>query len=285
MAQLSSLTVNGDQFNLPRGTTVQRPADPVAGMTRFNTSTSSFESYDGVKWITIGSDRLYPGATSWNYASSGYELATRYAWLPSGYYWIKNGNMPIPLQMYVDMTEEGGGYDFFPINNGVSVARAYQVTADVNQSAGGWHSGIPLGLDRMYPRSKQHWIALSNFVQNILLQNVDTYHTTHMGPIYRETTGGDGSASGDYNLLGVSMRNPRYYSDGVPDWKVPDNGRWWLRDTVFTEPNGDYGAYGHLRMRAAFPQPYTGQDLAFNDLSSYVGFTGANYIVSTNTKP
>ena len=34
----------------------------------------------------------------------------------SGQYWIQSHSMPNPLQMYVDATEDGGGYDFYPIN-------------------------------------------------------------------------------------------------------------------------------------------------------------------------
>ena len=34
----------------------------------------------------------------------------------SGQYWIQSHSMPSPLQMYVDATEDGGGYDFYPIN-------------------------------------------------------------------------------------------------------------------------------------------------------------------------
>jgi hypothetical protein len=135
----------------------------------------------------------------------------------------------------------------------------------------------------MYPRSKQHWTALRNFVANILLQNVNLYHTSHIGPIYRETGASAGSASGNYTAL--IMRNPRYYGSGVPDWKVPDNGRWWLRDSTYSEPNGDYAAYGHLGNRG-IPVNYIGEyTLIFNDLGNYTQTTGSNYIISTNAKP
>nr|WP_319527809.1 hypothetical protein [Pseudomonas laurentiana] len=39
---------------LPSGTTAQRPASPVAGMLRYNTSTSKMERYIGGKWLTHG---------------------------------------------------------------------------------------------------------------------------------------------------------------------------------------------------------------------------------------
>jgi hypothetical protein len=98
------------------------------------------------------------------------------------------------------------------------------------------------------------------------------------------------------------MRDPRYYGSGAEDWKVPDGGRWWARDTTFTEPNGDYLNFGFLSIsgfRVVFntgalstqntrsvPQPYDLSDIGFNDIAN--GFhhnTGQFYLVSTNAKP
>ena len=39
---------------IPVGTTAQRPANPQAGMTRFNTDTGQIEGYDGFSWGLIG---------------------------------------------------------------------------------------------------------------------------------------------------------------------------------------------------------------------------------------
>jgi hypothetical protein len=86
-------------------------------------------------------------------ARSGLELAKSYPTRSSGLYWIQSEKMPNPLQMYVDMTEEGGGYDFYPITTGPTI-----------QYPGSTHGGTPLGLDLVYPRSKFHWRAMSNFV-------------------------------------------------------------------------------------------------------------------------
>lgn len=41
-------------ITLPNGTTAQEPATPTAGMMRFNTTTSSFEGFNGVQWGSIG---------------------------------------------------------------------------------------------------------------------------------------------------------------------------------------------------------------------------------------
>jgi hypothetical protein len=38
-------------FDLPSGTTAERPASPSAGYTRYNTTTNSVEFYNGTSWI------------------------------------------------------------------------------------------------------------------------------------------------------------------------------------------------------------------------------------------
>jgi hypothetical protein len=42
-----------DTFKIAVGTTAQRPGTPAVGMIRINTSTNSFEIYDGTSWGTI----------------------------------------------------------------------------------------------------------------------------------------------------------------------------------------------------------------------------------------
>lgn len=61
--------------------------------------------------------------------------------------------MSTAKEMYVDMTEDGGGYDFYFITNGPDVNT---VTAT--------NGGTDLGLDLVMPRSKGHWKAMSNAV-------------------------------------------------------------------------------------------------------------------------
>lgn len=41
-------------LTIPAGTTAQRPATPTTGMLRYNTSTSTIETYTGASWITLG---------------------------------------------------------------------------------------------------------------------------------------------------------------------------------------------------------------------------------------
>ena len=212
------------------------------------------------------------GKTAANPAQSGYHLKQVNPNFASGYYWIKSASMPNALQMYVNMTRDGGGYDFYAFTgNGTSIG-SYSATT---------HSGYALGLDLVYPRSKEHWYAMSEFVRNVLGSTGNEYFQT-VYAVYRTTTGGAGSRSGNYT--GDIMRDPTYYSTGAPDWRVPDGGRWWLRDTTFGEPNGDYTANNFLG-GYTFPNPYAGTDLGFNDVTSQAYVTGAYYLCSTNAKP
>ena len=43
-----------DQMVPPKGTTAQRPAVPILGGLRYNTSLNSFESYNGAAWVPLG---------------------------------------------------------------------------------------------------------------------------------------------------------------------------------------------------------------------------------------
>jgi len=55
MATLKNTTVNDINFlQLARGTTAERPASPVAGMVRFNTSLGYAEVYNGSSWVKFG---------------------------------------------------------------------------------------------------------------------------------------------------------------------------------------------------------------------------------------
>ena len=207
------------------------------------------------------------GSSPRNAAPSGYYLKNKYPSKPSGWYWIQSQFMPSPLQMYVDMTEEGGGYDFYAIQNGISVKY-------ITES----HSGTPLGLDLMIPRSQACLKAMYNFIVNITGGTIANYVKTL--PVYRNL-GGTGS-NGSYTSYYMNSLN-------VVHWRVKDGGRWWLRDTVFTEPNGDYTFNAFLNItNSGYTINADGSLTGFNDLDAntapYLG-TGGYYIVSTNSKP
>ena len=52
---------------LPVGTTAQRPSTPVVGMFRFNSTTDTFEGYNGATWVILGS--VLPTGEATNYGA------------------------------------------------------------------------------------------------------------------------------------------------------------------------------------------------------------------------
>ena len=220
--------------------------------------------------------RIPDGLTSQTAAISGLQLHYDYPAYTSGWYWIKSSMMPNALQMYVDMTEDGGGYDFYPIISGPSVNN---VTSN--------NGGTSLGLDLVYPRSKYHWRAMSNAVKAVITASkngagsYDDFFRTTYG-VYRTTNIGNGG-SGNYSYK--AMRSSDYGGNSnAPDWMVKDNGGWWLRDDVtFTEPNGDY-AVNTLLGGGALPYAYNLENINFNDGPNGYYATGSYYLVSTNSK-
>ena len=41
-------------MSMPSGTTAERPANPVTGVLRYNSTIGNFETYNGTKWIVVG---------------------------------------------------------------------------------------------------------------------------------------------------------------------------------------------------------------------------------------
>jgi hypothetical protein len=52
-----------DALALPVGTTAQRPT-PLSGYTRWNSTTSSAEIYNGTEWVEIVTDYIPSGSTA-----------------------------------------------------------------------------------------------------------------------------------------------------------------------------------------------------------------------------
>lgn len=210
-----------------------------------------------------GSNSGLDGLTEQTAAVSGYQLSQDCPDYESGLYWIKSASMPNALQMYVDMVEDGGGYDFYFITAGPSVG----YVTDVN-------GGTPLGLDLVMPRSKYHWRAMKNAVLDESPSGeFNDYFRTSYG-IYRN------SALNGVDFSGEVMNSSEEVAGAA--WRVKDGGRWWLRDTPYTEPNGDYTLNGLLS--GDMSSSWNLQDLYFNDQWNPYA-TGSYYLVSTNAKP
>jgi len=83
--------------------------------------------------------------------------------------------------------------------------------------------------------------------------------------------------NGGGNYTGGPFRQGNYYGSGYNDWQVIDGGRWWVRNSNHSEPNGDYDGYGGLGMYGQ-----SGYDMGWNDGGA--AGAGGQYICSTNAK-
>jgi cysteine-rich repeat protein len=166
-----------------------------------------------------------------------------------GNYWIKAPKGQV-LEVWCDMSSEGGGYTYFPVDSGKDT---YRSTDD--------NTCKDYGLDIFYPRSKAQWTAV-----------LAKYGSSYFATIPGVTKPGDGG-----NYTGCVMRSPAHYGSGCDDWRVPDNGRWWLRDSTYSEPNGDYQANCWLSMYNFDPN-----NIQYND--GTCNYHTTKYLCSTNDK-
>ena len=259
---------NGTFISEDGDITTQNPAtESSSGTLNFTSATISasnvyrFTFESRVLTSCYGQGGSPDGLSECSAAPSGYYLAQNFPSYSSGTYWIQSDAMPEPLEMYVDMTEDGGGYDFYFVTSGPS----FSFVTDAN-------GGTPLGLDFVMPRSKYHWRAMQNAVLNHRpAGNFGDYFTTSYG-IYRNT-----------NEYGSNFVSTVMNSDSAtPAWRVKDGGRWWLRDTTYSEPNGDYDLNG-LLAGYSMSEGWNLEDLYFNDGGAAA--TGNYYLVSTNANP
>ncbi|MCB9738019.1 MAG: DUF4215 domain-containing protein [Deltaproteobacteria bacterium] len=198
------------------------------------------------KLTAYGTDKAMPG-------TSCLDIFTQFkaagVTQKDGSYWIKAPKGQV-IAVDCDMSSEGGGYTYFTVASGKTTSRS----TDDNTCK-------DYGLDIVYPRSKAQWTWM-----------LAKYDTSYFSTIPGVTKSGNG---GSYT--GCVMRDPKSYGSGCGDWKVPDGGRWWLRDSTYTEPNGDYTANCWLSM-----YQHTPGDIRFND--GNCSYSTSKYVCSTNDK-
>lgn len=103
-----NIELPGNAVKLPTGSTIDRPINAVRGATRVNTDTDAIEYYNGTSWIGIG---VLDGSSSSVAApSASYIKQVLGGTASNGLYWIKTANMQYPIQVYCDMTYDGGGW-------------------------------------------------------------------------------------------------------------------------------------------------------------------------------
>lgn len=95
-----------DFFQVPRGTTAQRPASPATGMVRFNTELNYLEEYRNNQWLPISSVFSASGGTVTDV--SGYRYHT---FTSSGTFQILSGTASVDYLIVAG--GGGGGTDMF----------------------------------------------------------------------------------------------------------------------------------------------------------------------------
>jgi len=102
----AKLTAGTDYMPMAVGTTDQRPASPIAGSMRINTTTNYLETYLNSAWVQISSIGL--GKSSTNPATSVAQLRTN-GITTDGIYWFSTSLSPTPFQAYVRFNYIDGG--------------------------------------------------------------------------------------------------------------------------------------------------------------------------------
>ena len=106
-AGLDNINGNGTGgFQIPSGTTAERPGSPVSGTIRFNSSAGGIEVFNGTSWISTFADGLSANspAPSANYLKNVLGAKT-------GSYYIQTGYNNEVNQVFCDMHNiDGGGW-------------------------------------------------------------------------------------------------------------------------------------------------------------------------------
>lgn len=217
-----------------------------AGTIRYDAS--GFAGCNGVAWVLFGTAL----GTSSNPATSCNQIKQQNPSSADGSYWLRPAGVTNAFQAYCDMTTDGGGYTYYPITGGTSTCRFDAA-----------NSCTALGMNLAIPRSKAHFKAM-----------VARYGSAYFAVL----PGVYSTASGNYTNCAMK-------SGGCGNWRALDNGAWWVRDSSFTEPNGDYTAGCWLGITAG------GYTITEATLESGQGFNDGNcaycatsYICSTNDK-
>ena len=110
MAKLQTLTLLDAQYlGIPIGTTAQRPSPAATGTIRGNTTVGWIEVFDGQNWVPIinaPGDGLTPNTPGRTARAIKAQTGTT----TTGFYWIQSEEMTFPVQVYCDMTYDGGGW-------------------------------------------------------------------------------------------------------------------------------------------------------------------------------
>jgi hypothetical protein len=182
----------------------------------------------------------------------------------SGNYVIQPAGSQQTISVYCDMVTDGGGYTYYACQNCPSVS-------DASVSVNGC---MAVGLQMVVPRTKAHWVAMFDWISS-WGGTVQSFFAAVPG-IYKP-----GSGYGPCSGGGNGIMNSNYCTD-PNGWRALDGGKWWLMDTAFGEPNGDYTG-GCLLVIWGLTYNFAANEYSwgFNDGNCQAS-TGTRYVCSTN---
>jgi len=149
-----------------------------------------------------------------------------------------------------------------PTTEGLRTLYKCSNCVSVNQ-IGGTNGCTKRGMEMVIPRSPEHWSAMQDFVG---AENMASYF---------QVIPGVSKPSSGYNSCGNT--GPAMNSDDCLDWDATDGGAWFIRDTPFGEPNGDY--QGNCLLGVNDISDITA--IAFNDWNCN-DYSGSQYVCSFN---
>lgn len=121
----------GEAGTIPVGTTAERPANPVDGAIRINSTNSQLEVYYSGSWsaiaaVGLGRSAASPAASATALQSAGYTT--------NGNYWITIADAPV--ECYVNFTLAGGPYILAMVTSGTGSTYGYNSTVWTNTTGG-----------------------------------------------------------------------------------------------------------------------------------------------------
>ena len=133
---------------------------------------------------------------------------------------------------------------------GYSAGDVVRVTKGKKVSNTGSPNSCPTGWKIWSPRNKNDWTV----VYNKLGKSINKY--PRKPQLIVDVTRSDNGCGGCQNYAMNSKVSQQQ------EWKTEDGTDWWLRDTKYNEPSGDYNANCYLDVSNVDPN-----DVRFNDIS------------------
>ena len=142
---------------------------------------------------------------------------------------------------------------------GYSAGGVVRVTKGKKVTKSTQANSCPSGWKIWSPRNKNDW----TLVYNALGKNIKNYpRKPHLIVDVTRGANGCGGCTKYAMKSGVSQQS---------SWKTTDGSDWWLRDSKYGEPNGDYHANCYLDVTNVDPN-----DVRFNDLNC--GHSAEDYL-------